>query len=71
MAWPALFLDRGRNPLSIIPDSQPKQTFSVRNLSFDIVSVRVMERISECLAGDAVNLVPNDRVQMACRTFHH
>src|SRR5438477_6075438 len=43
------------NALSIIPDTQPKKTFAVRDLRFDFPCPRVTERIAQRFARNAVN----------------
>ena len=43
----------------------------VGNFRFDMVRPRVAESIAQRLAGDAVNLVPHDRMQIPRRAFHH
>src|SRR5260370_28310784 len=52
------------NALSIIPDTQPKKTVAVSDLRFDITCLRVVERISQGLARNAVNVVAKDRMQV-------
>ena len=71
MSRAALFQNFGRNALTIIPNSQPEHPFSVVDFSFNMAGMGVLERIAQRLAGDAVKLVPYDRVQVPWRTFHH
>src|ERR1700676_933433 len=57
--------------LSIIPDAQPKQTSAVGNVSFYIARLCVAESISYRLTSNSVNVVPQDRMQLPWRAFHH
>ena len=47
-----------------------KRSFGVDNLRFNMTRPGVAESISKRLASNAVNLVPNDRVQFPCLAFH-
>src|SRR5438876_3774952 len=53
------------NALAIIPDTQPKKTFAVCDLRFDFTCLRMAERIAQRLARNAVNVVPEDGMQVA------
>jgi hypothetical protein len=46
--------------LSVIPDPQLKQTSAIPDVDFGIVRLCVAERISQCLARNAVNVVAED-----------
>src|SRR5271168_4715825 len=58
------------NPLSIIPDAQPKNTFAVGNLRFDLTCLCVAERISQRLARNAVNVVAENWMEAPRWALH-
>ncbi len=53
------------NTLSIVPDAQPKKTCAVGDLGFNFTRPCVAERISQSLARNAVNVVAENRMQVA------
>src|SRR5258706_6883543 len=54
---------------SIVPDKQPKQPIAVGDLHFDSLCLSMLERISQRLARDAVNVIAQDRVQLSRRSL--
>jgi hypothetical protein len=68
---PSFLLDFRVNALSIIADPQAKQVIIVSNLGLDQVCTCVLERISQHLAADPVNLVLEDRSQGLSLALHN
>src|SRR5271165_5287455 len=56
---------------SIIANPQPEQRFAIRNLRFYPARLRMAERVSHRLPGNAVALVPENRMQVPGLAFHH
>ena len=57
--------------LSIVPDAQPKQPFAIPYVRFDIARLCMAESISYRLTSNSVDFVPQDRMQVLWRAFHH
>src|SRR5579871_1810633 len=57
----ALFQDLSIDPLSIVPHSQPKLPLVVVNVHFDSFGRGVPKGITQCLPGDPIDFVPEDR----------
>src|ERR1700761_9576497 len=56
--------------LSVIPNAQPKLTFCVNEFGFNVLRTGVAVRISQGLTRDAIDLIPDDRVQVVWWTCH-
>ena len=50
--------------MPVVANSQPEKPLPAGNLDFNVMRARVAEGIAERLAGDAVNMIPHDRVQL-------
>src|SRR5208282_372850 len=67
---------RGRGPklrtnaFSIVANAQPKGLRSVADFDFNMARMRVLERVSQGLSRDAVELAPDDGAQVPNRPFH-
>src|SRR5262245_19876859 len=59
------------NPLTVVSNAHPKRSFAVSNLSLDAMGMGVVERVSECFAGDAIHFVANNRIQVARPAFDY
>src|ERR1700689_4251569 len=64
------FQDFGCNALSVIANAQPEKVLGVDNLRFNMTRPGVAESISKRLPSNAVNFVPNDRMQFPRLAFH-
>src|SRR5271165_3653901 len=65
-----LFRDFWSDPFAVVADSQTEELLLKCEFCFDPGCVSVSERISQCFARDAVNFVPNDRIQIPYRSFY-
>src|SRR5215469_1298041 len=58
------------NSFTVVPDAHPQLALVITDFDVNPSRARVVKRIADPLAGDAVHLVPQDRVQIARLTFH-
>src|SRR5271165_5143476 len=65
-----LFRDFQSDPFAIVADSQTEELLLKCEFRFDPGCVGVGESISQRFPGDAVNFVPNDRIQVPHRSFY-
>jgi hypothetical protein len=56
--------------LSIIADAQPKNTFTIRDVGFDVICMGVMECVAQGLARDAIDVVTKNRMEFPRRAFY-
>src|SRR4029077_4147252 len=54
----------------IVPDAQPELLAVVANVHFDLVRLRMPERVAQRLGGNPVDLVSEDRREIARRALH-
>ena len=71
MPFPSLRAQHLRvDPLAVVAHPHPKLPLVVAKLDFDLLGSGMTERIAQCLAGDAEDLVAHDRMQRPRRTLH-
>src|SRR6202167_5389822 len=70
VSWRLLAKNLRVNPLSVVPDTQPKLSCVVVDFHFDLSRVCVAECIAQGLACNPVNFVPQNRMEVSRRTFH-
>src|ERR1700730_2774038 len=59
------------DPFAIIADSEVEQPLVKRDFRVNMGCTRLRESIAQRLARDAVNFVPNDRIQVPYRAFYN
>src|SRR5262249_50106942 len=60
----------GINSHSIVSHVQQKLGISVRDFRFDPLRLRMAERVSQCLAGNAVDFIAQHRIEVALFPFY-
>jgi hypothetical protein len=60
----------GVNAFSVVPDPQPELRFVIPKFHFYLARLCVPEGITQRLAGNSVDFVPEDRMQVPWRAFH-
>jgi hypothetical protein len=58
------------NPLSVVPDPQPKLLCVIVDFDFDLSRLCVAECIAQGLACNPVDFVPQNRMEVSRRTFY-
>ena len=65
MARAPLFGDVRGNPFAVVADAQLQQPIVEGDFRFDMACTGVGEGIPQRLASDAVDFIPNDRIQLS------
>ena len=60
----------GVDALAVVAHAQAQAALVVAQLHFDLLRLRVPERVAQGLAGNAEDLVAHDRMQVARRALH-
>jgi len=58
------------HPFAIIVHPQQKLALAIDDFYFDLMCLCVMERISQCLDGNPVNFVAEDRIEGSGRALY-